>query len=387
MEPPLGFEFEESVFEGGSRDRKRGSPPLPYSARRCEPEWFCEETKCEDDAEAVNVKKFRGDLAYKCQEFKKALSEYSDCLALLPPSNLAMRRDVLESQARCLAHLRKPKEALEIAEQLRNGATNTDHVTAVLGLELAIFHTLDHIEKIIEGLQQLIALHPFHPGNWKLLAEAYMQRVTSPALLLASETDYFQGGGPATGGGYLPASSAAAHILCHKKHRLGNEVSLQFPPQTNGYFGTGEECQRGAGLVLGKSEAHHETKTPDCDSMERSSQDFRLYACASFVRARLLYQLTESNQSSFALERNLQAQREIKGRLASMGWNEKALSLVTQGMAEDLVPEKLKEDAQGEVKCIGAPALTSLLNAAAEEFESKWFHKLKENFSHLDCWT
>uniref|UniRef100_A0ABM5GCK9 Uncharacterized protein C8orf76 homolog n=1 Tax=Pogona vitticeps TaxID=103695 RepID=A0ABM5GCK9_9SAUR len=386
MELPLGSEFEESVFEGGGRQRE-GRSSLEYSARCCEPEWFCEETECEDDAEAVNLKKFRGDLAYKRQEFKKALAEYSDCLALLPPSNLAMRRDVLESQARCLAQLRRPKEALEIAEKLKNGATNTDHMTTVLGLQLVIFCTLEHSGKIIEGLQQLIALHPFHPGNWKLLAEAYRRLLKPPALFPGSETDPHQCGVSATGDS-LPVSSAAANFQCHKKHSLGNDASSWFSPKTNGSFGSCEEGQRRVGLLsaLGKSEANHKMKTADCDSMERP-QDIWIYACASFVRARLLFQLMESNQSSFALERNLQAQREIEDRLASMELKEQALSVVTEMMGEDLVPEKLKEDAQGEVKCIGASALTSLLSAATEEFERKWFHKLKENFSHLDCWT
>ncbi|XP_007435951.2 uncharacterized protein C8orf76 homolog [Python bivittatus] len=115
----LPFAFEESVFEeGGEASRGRGPLASPYSARRCEPEWFCEQVNCQDDLERVNVRKFRGDLAYKQQEFQKALQEYSSCLALVPPSNTAMRRDLKESQARCLAHLGKHEEALRIAENL-----------------------------------------------------------------------------------------------------------------------------------------------------------------------------------------------------------------------------------------------------------------------------
>jgi len=52
-------------------------------------------------------------------------------------------------------------------------------------------------------------------------------------------------------------------------------------------------------------------------------------------------------------------------------------------MGQDLIPEKLKEESQGEVKCIGASALSSLVAAAAGEFEIKWFGDLQDD---LCCW-
>ncbi|XP_062987168.1 uncharacterized protein C8orf76 homolog isoform X2 [Elgaria multicarinata webbii] len=335
MELPFGFEFEESVFEAGRRERGRRSSLSPaYSARCCEPEWFCQETGSgEDDAESVNVKKFRGDLAYKRQEFK------------------------------------------------RNGATNTDHVTVILGLQLVIYRRLEHIERIIKCLHGLIMLHPFHPGHWKLLAEAYMSLCCSPAPLR---------GDGSTAGNSIQSSSTEANFQCHEKNSWKKDVTLQFSPQINGSCGSCEECQRLEVpiIVSGKSEAQHRTKSAELDSMgQERSEDICIYSCASFVRARLLFQLMQLNQSSFALESNLKAQQEIEDKVASFGLKEDVLFLMTEAMGEDLVPEKLKEDAQGEVKCLGATALTSMLTASAVEFERKWFQRLRKHFPPLDCRT
>ncbi|KAH0617454.1 hypothetical protein JD844_015705 [Phrynosoma platyrhinos] len=350
--------------------------------------WFCEETNSEDDAENVNIKKFRGDLAYKRQEFKKALCEYSGCLKLLPPSNLAMRRDILESQARCLAYLGRHKEALEIAETLRNGATNTDHIAAILCLQLAIYSTLKQTEKIIVCLQQLITLHPFHPRHWKSLAEGYMSLLQSPAPSSMSEANLLQRDGSAVDKHCLQGLPKEANVMLHKNHSKRKDTSLHFSPETDVSCGSCGECQtvQGPMSTLGKSEAQQTMKRAVCYSVgQEGSQDIWIYACAAFIRARLLFQLIQLNQSSFALEKNLKAQQEIEDQVASFGLKEDVLFLITEMMGEDLIPEKLKEDAQGEVKCLGASALMAMLTTSTVEFEKKWFQKLQEYFSSLEC--
>ncbi|XP_060631824.2 uncharacterized protein C8orf76 homolog [Anolis sagrei] len=388
MELPLGFQFEESVFEGGSRERKdllSSSLASNYSARCCEPEWFCEETNTEDDAENVNIRKFRGDLAYQRQDFKKALCEYSGCLKLLPPSNLAMRRDVLESQARCLSSLGRHKEALEVAETLRIRATNTDQIAAILCLQLAIYRSLEHTESIIGCLQQLITLHPFHPRHWKLLAEAYMNLLHSPSM---AEADFLQCDSSAADRNFLQVLPNEANTPHCKNHSWRKDASLHFSPETDGSCVSCEESQTEQESMgdLGKSEVQHATKKTVCSSMgQEGSQNIAIYSCAAFIRARLLFQLLQSSQSSFALERNLKAQQEIEDKVASFGLKEDVLSLITETMGEDIVPERLKEDAQGEVKCLSASALMVLLTPSTMEFEEKWFQKLRDSFSHLKC--
>lgn len=58
--------------------------------------------------------------------------------------------------------------------------------------------------------------------------------------------------------------------------------------------------------------------------------------------------------------------------------------LFLQAMGQDLIPEKLKEEFQGEVKCIGPSALSSLVTASAMEFEIKWFGNLQDDLCHFD---
>lgn len=53
-------------------------------------------------------------------------------------------------------------------------------------------------------------------------------------------------------------------------------------------------------------------------------------------------------------------------------------------MEHDLIPEKLKEEFQGEVKCIGPSALSSLVTASATEFEIKWFSNLQDDLCDFD---
>lgn len=53
---------------------------------------------------------------------QKALQEYSSISQQLPSTNFAMKRDVREGQARCLAHLGRHEEALEVAADLVSGS-------------------------------------------------------------------------------------------------------------------------------------------------------------------------------------------------------------------------------------------------------------------------
>nr|XP_020734679.1 uncharacterized protein C8orf76 homolog isoform X3 [Odocoileus virginianus texanus] len=180
----LGGEFEDSVFE--ERRERRPGPPESYRAKRCEPQWFYEETGSSDDVEALTVQKFKGDLAYRRQEYQKALQEYSSISEKLPSTNFAMKRDVQEGQARCLVHLGRHKEAMEIATNLENKATNTDHLTTVLYLQFTICSSLQNLEKTIFCLQKLISLHPFNPWNWGKLGEAYLNLGPALSASLAS---------------------------------------------------------------------------------------------------------------------------------------------------------------------------------------------------------
>ncbi|XP_041426787.1 uncharacterized protein C8orf76 homolog isoform X2 [Xenopus laevis] len=171
MDATMGFCFEDSDFaEPTSRLKGTGEP---YVAKQCEPQWFTEEVDSEDSVEIVTALKFRADMAYRLKDFEKALGDYCSCFLLLPPTNTAMRRDVQESQARCLINLGRYTEALEIAESLGNGVFNTDHLTCTLNLQVAILDHLGNLPKVISCLQQLISLHPLNPWIWKRLAEFY----------------------------------------------------------------------------------------------------------------------------------------------------------------------------------------------------------------------
>ncbi|KAM6087074.1 uncharacterized protein C8orf76 homolog isoform 2-T2 [Chlamydotis macqueenii] len=357
MEPLLGWQFEDSLFAPSRERGPGGEAGPPCGAKHCEP--------------------------------RKALREYTNCLLLLPPSNIAMRRDVQEGQARCLSRLGRHKEALDIVEKMRNGATNTDHLTTILNLQFAVYQSLENVEKKITCLQQLICLHPFSPWYWKLLAEAYVSLLQSLSPLVIPETN-------------LNRSEEVSVSDSSFKTSTGREINLQ-PRRPDGQkegprSSLATETKRENTVTCSSSQAVREFLCT-LEEPERTDEGKRaasesweqnvlktagIKACASFIRARLLLRLTQLQQSSFALENNIKRQKEIDDVVARLGFNENTLLLMTKVMGQDLIPEKLKEEFQGEVKCIGPSALSSLVTASATEFEIRWFGNLQDDLCHFD---
>uniref|UniRef100_A0A673UM82 ZHX1-C8orf76 readthrough n=1 Tax=Suricata suricatta TaxID=37032 RepID=A0A673UM82_SURSU len=323
----LGGEFEDSVFE--ERRERRPGPPASYRAKHCEPQWFYEETESSDDVEALTLKKFKGDLAYRRQEYQKALLEYSSISEKLPSTNFALKRDVQEGRARCLVRLGRAAEALEVAANLENKATNTDHLTTVLQLQYAICSSLQNLEKTILCLQKLISLHPFDPWNWGKLAEAYLSLGPAPSASCASSQKQ-------TRSTFSDKSiqSAFTHpgkdcFLCFPETLPENpvfsvEASGSTEQKNESALGSVQSCVAGREAVL---------------------LEARVKACASLIRTRLLLQLTQSQQTSFALEKNLRTQQEIEDKMKEFGFKEDTLLLIAEGQ---LIP------GNQQTPCLGA---------------------------------
>ncbi|XP_019829554.2 uncharacterized protein C8orf76 homolog isoform X3 [Bos indicus] len=346
---------------------KNKTKHLSFFFIRCFPEsypgeWFYEETGSSDDVEALTVQKFKGDLAYRRQEYQKALQEYSSISEKLPSTNFAMKRDVQEGQARCLVHLGRHKEALEIATNLENKATNTDHLTTVLYLQFTICSSLQNLEKTIFCLQKLISLHPFNPWNWDRLGEAYLNLgpVLSASLASSQKENSF--------------TSSDTAIKSSFPHS-GKDCLLCFP----------ETLPEGSVEVSSGNKQRNEKALKNIQNRmteERAAVllETQMKACASFIRTRLLLQLAQCQQTSFALERNLKTQQEIEDKMKRFSFKEDTLLLIAEVMGEDIVPEKIRDEVHTEVKCIGPAALTALVIGSSKEFEDKWFRKIKDHF-------
>lgn len=348
------------MFE--ERRERRPGPPESYRAKRCEPQWFYEETGSSDDVEALTVQKFKGDLAYRRQEYQKALQEYSNISEKLPSTNFAMKRDVQEGQARCLVHLGRHKEALEIATNLENKATNTDHLTTVLYLQFTICSSLQNLEKTIFCLQKLISLHPFNPWNWGKLGEAYLNLGPALSASLASSQKE---------NSFTSSDTAIKSSFPHS----GKDCLLCFPetlPESSVEISSGNKQKSEKAL---KNIQNRVTEERAAVLLETEMK-----ACASFIRTRLLLQLAQSQQTSFALERNLRTQQEIEDKMKRFSFKEDTLLLIAEVMGEDIVPEKIRDEVHTEVKCVGPAALTTLVIGSSKEFEDKWFRKIKDHF-------
>ncbi|XP_054446428.1 uncharacterized protein C8orf76 homolog isoform X2 [Pteronotus mesoamericanus] len=358
----LGGEFEDSVFE--ERRERRSGPLASYRAKLCEPQWFFEETESSDDVGALTIKKFRGDLAYRRQHYQKALQEYSSISEKLPPTNFAMKRDVQEGQARCLVRLGRHAEALEIARSLETKATNTDHLTTVLHLQLAVCSSGPSLGDTIFCLQKLISLHPFNPWNWGRLAEAYLSLQPGPSVSFASSP---------TQNNFTSSDKTISSSFPHSE-----KDCLLCSPET---------LPESSVFSMETSSRNNQKNETALNSIQDSMAEKReagfletqMKACASFIRTRLLLQLTQAQQTSFALERNLRTQQEIEDKMKGFSFQEDTLLLIAEVMGEDVVPEKIKDEAHSEGKCVGPAALAALVVASSKEFEDKWFGKIKDH--------
>ncbi|XP_041891926.1 uncharacterized protein C8orf76 homolog isoform X3 [Corvus kubaryi] len=355
MEPALGPEFEDSLFAPSRERRSGGGDGAPCGARHCEPRWFHSAARdgsvcalCSvcpqwfhiaadggEGAGGVTGSKFRADWAFRQRDFEKALCEYSDCLLLLPASNIAMRRDVQEGQARCLSRLGRHKEALDIAEKMRNSATNTDHLTTVLNLQFSIYQGLENVEKKIMCLQQLICLHPFSPWFWKLLAEAYMSLLQNLSPLVIPEANVNQSEEVCVRNSSFRTSPGRENNL--QPHRSDGQKEgpwFNLTAETkweNAVICSSSQVVREFLCTSGELERTDKEERADSKSWKQNmSKKVGIKACASFIRARLLLQLTQSQQSSFVLENNRKSQKEIDDKVAQLGFDENSLQLMTK---------------------------------------------------------
>ncbi|XP_043922513.1 uncharacterized protein C8orf76-like isoform X2 [Protopterus annectens] len=335
------------------------------------------------------VMKINGYYAKLCHP-KKALSEYSSCLLLVPKSNLAMRRDLQESQARCLCNLNRHKEAFAISQELRNGVTNTDHLTAVLNLESSIYESTDNVKEQIMCLQQLILLHPYNPWIWRKLAVLYLRLLqtewTSHSCAFAS----YEAGLHSD-----PNRVLQQRRLSVKRSSKLCDADILIPTSNSRTFKK-ETIEKDL-CCFDKREENQplECKIEDCED-ERGLTDVGekditvieskfvkelvLRACASFIRARLLLQLVKMQQSSFVLKKNCDVEDEIEDHLKVSGLETEIVKQISEIMGEDLTPEKIRDETQDVEKCETDDAGYSQPSSkitAVHVFEEKWFKRLK----------
>ncbi|XP_041045989.1 zinc fingers and homeoboxes protein 1 isoform X2 [Carcharodon carcharias] len=363
----LGCEFDDSVFDA-FRERKTapGIKPGSYRAKVC--------------------------------EAGKALCEYSSSLDLVPVSNIALRRDLQEAQARCLCFLGRPEDALDLAQKLRAEVTNTDHLTAVLNLDILIYRNAGNLSHELCCLQQLVSLHPFNPWYWRKLAESYLglaQAIlsTTVSMVPVYKDGHCRGMSEKTAV-ETETSKTKADFSKPQKLSKGPSVQVGYKRRTISPRNAPEEENSDPTLTSNLKEPSGTGDVASfCSAVDRnmeidskSGQQLReqwLFACSSFVRARLLLQMVKPQQASFVLERNLTVQEEIRQQLSELELREEALNAISKTMGEDLLPDRFKNGAETE-RPVTFPNSSSLTCVAIEsgfDFEKRWFKKLiRESF-------
>ncbi|XP_072279864.1 uncharacterized protein C8orf76 homolog [Pyxicephalus adspersus] len=333
------FCFEDSVFSE-TRDRSAGRDES-YTAKQCEPQWFCEDTSGDEATDEHTILKFRADLSYRQKNFLKAFNEYGSCYELLPAANNAMRRDVQEGQARCLIYLRRFTEALEITQALMKGVNNTDHLTGALNLQASIHKHLGNLKEAVSCLQQLVTLQCFNPHVWVSLAESYQSLLFSAshcrnASVNSSETS-------------VRDCCVNAFIRTVDTTDMKDYKITQRHCSTNITFPVFKCCENGTQLWI--------------------------WSCASFIRARILLQFIQPQHASFVLDHNLKTQDYIEEQINQMGITEECNTIITNIMSEDLLAERIQEEGQIDAK--STQALNTFTMPTDTEFTERWFTKIQ----------
>ncbi|XP_028835778.1 uncharacterized protein C8orf76 homolog [Denticeps clupeoides] len=103
------------------------------------------------------------------------------------------------------------------------------------------------------------------------------------------------------------------------------------------------------------------------DEQRKENGELWLKACVGFVRSRLLFGILRIQQSSFVLLSSEKAMQDSDQALRNLKPTERSLEIISEVMAEDLIPEKMREDNQdGE----------SLAGLSIKNFEERWWDKL-----------
>ncbi|KAF4102836.1 uncharacterized protein C8orf76 homolog [Onychostoma macrolepis] len=103
------------------------------------------------------------------------------------------------------------------------------------------------------------------------------------------------------------------------------------------------------------------------DQQQGTSSILRLKTIMCLIRTRLLFEILRIQQFSFVLENSQRALQDIEEALHVLQPTEKMLQTVSEVMAEDLNPEKMREENQdGE----------SLSGLYIKDFDDRWWNKL-----------
>ncbi|XP_060081007.1 uncharacterized protein C8orf76 homolog [Ylistrum balloti] len=169
----LGLAFDDEDLEENS-NKAKPSRPVSYNAKFCPPNWF-ENADTTDKDTAVQILKYRGDHSYLKKEYTSAIDHYEEALSKLPENNKAMKRELMESQARSYVALQQYNQALHLAYQLRDISSSPDQISQTLVLLTFIQEASQDWPEFEVFMKELICCHPHSANLWRRLALCYWQ--------------------------------------------------------------------------------------------------------------------------------------------------------------------------------------------------------------------
>ncbi|XP_070566250.1 uncharacterized protein [Ptychodera flava] len=167
----FGAEFDEDLF--GETKSRSANVTRTYNAKICEPMWFKDDVDYEDLAEQVQHYIYQGDLLYYQEKFEEAIHYYEKARARLSPSNIALKRMLQESLARCHMNCARHIEAEILAKEMFEESHYLEQKTSAYNLLVWVYHAAGKTLEEQKAVQQLISLQSSNAVLWMKLANTY----------------------------------------------------------------------------------------------------------------------------------------------------------------------------------------------------------------------
>ncbi|XP_046385487.1 uncharacterized protein C8orf76 homolog [Ischnura elegans] len=187
MDASNWIQFDDDYFE--VKEKKLIDDNVKFNPVMCYPKWFFSDERSET-AERLQQ---QANFCYWTKDFSNAVSFYNKALENYFSNSPFMRRNLLESIARCYFQLGDLSKAQALAEECLPMSYTVELKTSILNLLCTVYKSQSLLEQEKATLLQLISLHPQNYRVWLDLAQCFsaMRKREGSHLMVLMEAACF----------------------------------------------------------------------------------------------------------------------------------------------------------------------------------------------------
>ncbi|XP_045157921.2 uncharacterized protein C8orf76 homolog [Mercenaria mercenaria] len=385
----LGLDFDDSDFTEKVREKETLTS---YNAKVCYPEWFFSDRADNGRNDMATVYKFRGDYHYRRKDLKSAIQCYKNSLDRLGIHNRTMRRELMESLARCHMQNKDFEMSKKYAEHVMSDCLTVENYCHTLMLQQQLYRCSGDLLSELRVLHQLITLHPVNAQFWLKLIDLYekirescntqhdessmkildeMDKYTSElkedVIVNQKNTDNEKMG-----------SCEKCRVNtqnCEKSKECASHVCCTQCIKQNTYMKCTGICPidklHQVSLNETKGKEMNQSGTEHLNqALSAYPVDLALLTC--YIRARLILSGVQGTVGSFIKDRNIQLVDMLNKKIQDLKVQDSVLENVTQYIRHDMFEEdaddsESKPDQNQDIKVVMENVVTT------EDFNTRWF--------------